>query len=488
MKIALLNDIHDGPAMPNSSRKCEIAPILLKRAVRRLNELEKPDVTLMLGDLLNDGTQPDAEERLQRLKTILDKLKSPYLAIPGNHDGDINAFYRVFDRPKEIEEIAGVRFLPFLDEEQPHYCAKRSQPDIDRFKQARKDFNGPIVSLQHVCLYPPERADVPHNFTNATDVIRAMKASGVTLSVSGHHHPGAHDIRDENVRFVNAPALCEKPFYYTILECDANGHFESNRHTLAMPRLLRLVDTHLHTQMAYCSDDMNIEASITLARYFNLAGICFTEHSGQLYFNKKDYWSKMCLREGMSAAPRQDNRMAEYLAYRTAWQQDRVCFGLEADCDFQGNLLIASEDRSQFNHIVGALHGLPEIADGPDKMPRLKHEFLHMVEKTLQQGVISLAHPFRVFGRSHLPVPEELFEPTAKLLKKYNVAAELNFHTNRPPVAFVKTCLDLDVHFTFASDAHDLSEIGDFAYHIDLLKQAGFDGDLGDILTQPTAI
>jgi len=32
------------------------------------------------------------------------------------------------------------------------------------------------------------------------------------------------------------------------------------------------------------------------------------------------------------------------------------------------------------------------------------------------------------------------------------------------------------------SDGHTLAEIGDFAYHVDLLKEAGYNGDLKDIL------
>ena len=32
------------------------------------------------------------------------------------------------------------------------------------------------------------------------------------------------------------------------------------------------------------------------------------------------------------------------------------------------------------------------------------------------------------------------------------------------------------------SDAHQMAEIGDFAYHLSLLKEAGSDGDLTDIL------
>lgn len=484
MRLAILNDIHYGPPLEGSQRRCDIAPILLRRAVRRLNELDKPDLTLVLGDLLNDGALHDATERLTLLKTILDKLQSPYLVIPGNHDGDVAAFYRVFDCPKEIEEFSGVRFLPFLDEEQPGFCAIRSPQDIERFKIARSGFNGPIVSLQHTCLFPPERAHAPHNLTNAPDVIRAMKAAGIALSVSGHHHRGIEDLRDANLLFVNAPAFCEAPFTYTLIQLDPQGGVETQRRTLAMPRLLQFVDTHLHTQMAYCSDDMDVATSIQLARDFGLAGLCLTEHSGQLYFSRENYWGKACLRAGMSTASRDHNRMDEYLALKKAFGAENVRFGLEADCDYHGNLLITERDRTHFDHIVGALHGLPGAPEDPARAHRVHDDFLFLVEKILQQGVVSLAHPFRVFRRSGLPIPESLFLPTAKLLKQYGVAAELNFHTHLPPVAFVRMCLDLDIKFTLASDAHDLSEIGDFAYHIDLLKQAGFDGNLRDILLQ----
>jgi len=482
MKIAILNDLHYGEAMEGSPRRCEMVPILLKRAVRRLNELEHPDLTLVLGDLLNDGDLPDATERLTLLKEMLDKLKSPSIVIPGNHDGDVEEFYRVFARPKDIEEVGGVRFLPFLDEEQPHFCAKRSQQGMDRLKAARSGFIGPIVSLQHTCFFPPERAHAPHNLTNAPDVIRAMRANGVGLSVSGHHHRGVEDIRDDKILFVNAPAFCEAPFAYMMIELDSQGRIETQRRSLSMPRMLQLVDTHMHTQMAYCSDDMDVATTIRLARDFGLAGICITEHSGQLYFSRKEYWSKMCLQEGMGAASPEHNRMAEYIALKDAFGQEDVRFGLEADCDYHGNLLIADSDRARFDHIVGALHGLPRVLPDPAQAHVMYDDFLFMVERTLQQGVVSLAHPFRVFGRSHAPVPEALFLPTAKLLKQYGVAAEINFHTNLPPVAFIRICLDIGIKFTFASDAHDLSEIGDFAYHIDLLKQAGFDGNLSDIL------
>ena len=97
-------------------------------------------------------------------------------------------------------------------------------------------------------------------------------------------------------------------------------------------------------------------------------------------------------------------------------------------------------------------------------------------------GVRVLAHPMRIFRRAGWDAPTALFEPTAKLLRKYAIAAEINFHTNIEPVAFIRCCLDHGVKFSFGSDAHNLAEVGDFAYQIMLLRDAGFDGDLCDVL------
>ena len=473
MKIAVLNDLHFGES-EGGARKCEYGLIFLKRAIRQLNRLVRPDVTLVLGDLLNDGEKPDAIERLGLMRKVLDTLDAPYIAIPGNHDPEPGAFYTVFARPQEMVDIGGVRFLPFLDAECPQ--------DVERFAKARSDFRGPIVSLQHVNLYPPDRGHAPYNLVNAPEVIRAMKANGVSLSVSGHYHAGLRDIHDGTTLFVNAPALCESPFPFLVIDMDTNGRIQTGQHTLAMPKKMKLFDTHMHTQMAYCADDVDVQANVALMTAFGLAGIAMTEHSGHLYFDRKQYGSRSCFREGIPSAQAEHNRMPEYLEMKAAFEQEQVIFGLEADCDFRGNLLIAPQDRRRFSHIVGAIHALPRVPDDPSRTHTVHDEFLFLTEKILQQGVVSLAHPFRIFRRSKLPTPEVLFLPTAKLLKEYGVAAEINFHTNEPPVGFVKTCLDMGVKFTLASDAHDLSEIGDFACHLAVLREAGFDGDLADIL------
>ncbi|MBN1555608.1 MAG: metallophosphoesterase [Phycisphaerae bacterium] len=481
MKIALLADLHYGEKGPLPQRRCEIAPTLLKRAVARLNRLIQPDVVLLPGDLLNDGDATDAPDRLAELRTILEKLVCPYLVIPGNHDNAADDFYRVFDRPGEFMEIAGVRFVSFVDPEEPGYNARREAVQLERFHLARRGFDGPIVAVQHTCLFPPGTTDAPYNYTNAPEIIAAMRAAGIALSVSGHYHKGTETIRDGDITFVNAPALCEIPFPFLVITM-VNGRIETRRHELSMPREMQLFDGHVHTQLAYCNDNMTVKSAIELAEDFGLAGFAFTEHSGQLYFSPEEFWGKTCYQTGLNGATSQNNRILDYLAMKQQYERDSVRFGLEADFDYQGNILIPPEDRAQFDYILGAVHSLPSLTKDAPPMRETLDTFLVLVEKMLSQEIDVLAHPFRIFRRGGWDTPEELFAATAQLLRKYGVASEINFHTNEPPVEFVRQCLKYDVKLSFGSDSHDLSELGDFSYHLNLLKQAGFDGDLTDVL------
>ena len=89
------------------------------------------------------------------------------------------------------------------------------------------------------------------------------------LSISGHHHPGCEDKSDGGILFVNAPGLCEAPFPYLVVTIDGE-EINTCRHELAMPAELQLVDNHVHTQLAYCAEDVTIERCIQLAGDFGL--------------------------------------------------------------------------------------------------------------------------------------------------------------------------------------------------------------------------
>lgn len=480
--IAVLADIHYGAPSPAQGRRCNIADILLQRAVYRLNRLIRPDVTLVLGDVIDDGNSPDAENNLQHLRKILDKLDSPYIAIPGNHDADSEMFFRVFDRPEEIVDIGGIRLLPFVDQQvMPGYKACRSPQDLDRISQAADGFDGVLVSLQHVCLFPPSDPPVaPYNYTNADELVKVMQEAGLKLSISGHHHRGAEDTLYDGITFVNAPGLCESPFPF--LEITIEGdHINTKRHELKMPEELQLIDNHLHSQMAFCGENMMVDKAISLAGEFGLSGVTFSEHSGHVYFGKS--WNGKSLQEGMKNYRKADSRMSDYLKLQSDFGSDFARFGLEIDFDFHGKPIFDPADLEHFDFLSGAVHGLAEFAkDNPDQQA-LKDEFLFITKSILASGIVKvLAHPFRVFRRGGMPTPDELFDPVVEMLLEHGVAAEINFHTNEPPLEFIRECLDEGVKFSLGSDSHNLAEIGDFAYHLKLLNDAGFDGDLADII------
>lgn len=482
--IAVLTDIHFGAIGRLTQRRSDIADTLLLRAVQRMNRLIHPDVVVLLGDLVDDGVAAGTHERLAQLRAVLDKLKSPYIAIAGNHDGDVEAFYRVFDRPAPFVDLCGVRFLPFLDQEEPGYNASRDSDAIGRFRQARADYDGQVVALQHVCLAPPGMADIPYNYTNAEAIIAEMAVAGVVLSISGHHHVGAMPVRNATTTFVNAPGLCESPFPFLVITLDGDRvHVE--RQELAMPAHLGLRDTHVHTQLAYCSDNMDVETAISLARDFGLAGLGFTEHSGQLYFDAKRYWGGEAAREGMAGALPEHNRMEAYLALKQRYEGHGVSFGLEVDADLNGGVLLYPADRRRFRWVAGAIHKLPSLKVPGVTVEILEREFLTALEGLVRHDIAILVHPFRVFRGTGFELPSRLFYPVAALLQQHGVAVEINFHHNQPPLPFIQMALEMGLKFAFGSDAHNLYEIGEFADHLKLLEAVGYSGAPASILLDP---
>jgi hypothetical protein len=192
--IAAVADIHyTSSATPHPARRGEIADVLLQQAVQRINATIKPEVTVVLGDLLDDGQGAAAMEQLQHLRTILDRLTSPSIILPGNHDGDLAQFYRVMPRPAPVVDIGDVRLLPFFDAEEPDYNSRRSVADCARMSAARAGYAGQILSLQHVPLLPPGQGASPYRLVNAVGEYRygefgshedlglAMMAAGVAF-------------------------------------------------------------------------------------------------------------------------------------------------------------------------------------------------------------------------------------------------------------------------------------------------------------------
>ena len=469
---------------PIPERNAHLGKELLRRALRRLELSSPPDALVLIGDLVDDGEAPGAEEDLEALREELEGLSFPVIVVPGNHDGDPDRLLRTFgDRPG-VHEVKGYLLLTFVDRYDPRDRAERSRDGLKLVRDVASSHPGvPIVALQHNPIYPPIESTYPYNLTNSREVMRTYSESGVVLSVSGHLHRGHELTYAGGVGYVVCPALCEEPFRF--LRITLRGRDASVREeVLKLPEEPSLVDVHVHTHYAYCASTVTAPGATERAEKFGLSGIVFTEHAGQLYVSPEEYWSGRFIEEPHLLRRYRDEGRDRMRAYRKEMEELRSSFvklGLEVESDRYGNLSLLEEDADGWDLLVGAVHKLPQVHSRDEE-----RGFMEVTESLLKNGVGVLAHPFRFFRRNGMEVPKHLFRPMARLLADYGVAAELNFHTNEPDPDFFGTCLEEGVKVALASDAHDLYEVGDFAPHLEFLRRLGLEGDdLKEVLFYP---
>ena len=481
-KVAILTDLHfsksANPLIP--ARKGEFADVLLLRAVHRLNRYIKPDLVFIGGDLINEPECENRLELLSELKKIIDLLEAPVITVSGNHDPDRKVFENVIGKQSDFVEVNGIRFVPFFDPEKPGYNAFRTYNELTRMRKLGTEFDGPLVSLQHVPLFPAAHAACPYNYTNADEIIGIMRETGYILALSGHYHAGFELPGHEGPGYFTGRALCEKPFGYAIIEIDAGGEVTCVQENLAMPDELHLVDHHVHTKMAYCNENMDIHKSIALAKMFGLDGIVISEHSAHLYFNRENYGRRLQYLEGLDSVSK-DDRTAEYFALYASEADDFCRLGMEIDYDCRGQGVVTPEilDKLQFRN--GSVHVLKGIMNKQD-MKAIDAEFLFLTEAIAASGVDVLVHPFRVFRRGGLELPRHLFAPTVDILKRYGTAVEINYHTNEPPAEFFRICVENGIKLSLGSDSHNLYEVGEFYANLKFLRKIAPDSDLSDLL------
>lgn len=485
MRIAILTDIHYSSFEWKTCgiRETGAADILLKRAVFRLNRLIRPDLTVLAGDLVNRGDAAYGPHDMQVVAGLAGLLKSQVIVITGNHDGPAASFYEFFPKPERIVDFGGVRFVVNpADEECPGYNSRRAAHDIALIAQARECFDGPLITLQHTPCFPEGTADCPYNYVNSAEINAAEAASGVLLSISGHHHEGIKPFRASNgVTYFAAPALCEPPFRISFVDIDdRSGRMEWHTDSLRLDGRSGLVDTHIHTRFAYCNENLSPEKTHYFARLFGLKSFMLSEHSGHLLCSKEHCCAAQC--QEMEFSP-EEWRGDQYFAEALSGGVPPEHIGLEADIRFNGTYLIHPRDYERAAFVLGAIHEMRCLARKEElSQAELRDQFLWHCRRILENGCLSLAHPFRVFRRAGLSIPPGCFEPLVKMLKETGTAAEINFHTNEPPVDFFKMAINAGVKLTLGSDAHNLYEIGDFGLHLDFLKKCGVDGNFEDVL------
>ncbi len=253
-----------------------------------------------------------------------------------------------------------------------------------------------------------------------------------------------------------------------------------------------LVDTHCHTEYAYCAVDITAKDNIAISKTSGLHGLCLIEHTFQLYFDEDDAWSWRWQTDDAMVQTAWKTGRGRMPAYREFVQglRDRhngfVHLGVELDLRADGSLFLAEEDKRGWDLLVGSIHHIHDFDKGHTTRSQAEKLFLRDIERLLSHPIQVLAHPFRFLYHAEIKRSPNLYKTVARWLSESGIAAELNFHWNEPDTRFIEECLSLGVKIALATDSHKLEEVGDMSSHLELFQQIGVCyEDLSSVLYRP---
>ena len=489
MKILAISDLHYSDLSRCLMRKNEpnavLGRTLFKKALLRLEHMGiRPDLVVVLGDLLQNDTHESARLDLIALKGEITRSGIPYLCLPGNHDIASGEFNRIMGTQPGLHRIGGYGFLVINDVFEKHGdfdSCYRERASVEQTRRIARENPGlPLIALQHAPVYPAIDSSYPYNPANAAEIIECYNAGGVILSLSGHYHAGTAPVRNGSTLYFTVPSIKNAPFPFSLIELEGTD-IRIDTFGLRMEETF-ITDVHCHTEHAYCGTTTDTAKCVALSRMLGVSRLCITEHAFQLYFPKKTAMSFIwqsrpdIVREAWSAPER--GRMRSYTDYVSAFRSDYVRAGLELDLYDDGKLLLAPEDLAcGWDILVGAVHFIQDYTRGACDQKTAEALFMRDFERMLKHGVHVMAHPFRFFSRNKLETPVHLYRPVAEMLSFYGTAAEINYHTHSPDPQFIRACVDSGTRLALGSDTHDLSECGEFYPHLDVMKRAGIKQD-----------
>ena len=151
----------------------------LLKVVRFLNDQIRPGLVLLLGDIIAVEEQP---QQLRNVKKLLDEhLKSPYIAVAGNHDGP--GYEKVFGPSNYSLRRCGIRFVGIGI---TYWHWDSGWGTYDRMDWLAAELAAhrrePTIIMTHNPLYMP-------SFVNTAAVRQLVESQPQVLAVlSGHMH------------------------------------------------------------------------------------------------------------------------------------------------------------------------------------------------------------------------------------------------------------------------------------------------------------
>ncbi|MCK9151628.1 metallophosphoesterase family protein [Methanobacterium alcaliphilum] len=182
------------------------AEILLK-AIGQINDLN-PDLTIVTGDLTENGYYLEFLKASQ----YLEKIESPLMVVPGNHDSrhvGNETFEEVLKhRHGTIENDTKTLKVIGLDSSEPDldYGKVGRSQQIWMEKELQKAYNEKqykVIALHHHIIPVPKTGRERNVLADAGDVLFSLINNKTDLVISGHKHV-PHVWKLENTIFVTA--------------------------------------------------------------------------------------------------------------------------------------------------------------------------------------------------------------------------------------------------------------------------------------------
>jgi len=237
LRIAHFTDFHLRKALPGTSAHCrqrsrEVAG-LLSKALAQAQKMEA-DLIVITGDLVDvprflvegmprgfamaekESWYEFVMEDYRTLRGLLETSGLPYIALPGECDS-IEAFHQVFPALTETQ-CRGYRLIPFEDGRDIRGGPRRWGSSRLRFDAALGD-SAPCPQI-HLQPYPIAGTfNHPCGYVESASMRNMIARNGnVRLCLSGGHHDGAELILSEGTTYGVAPAFCEFPHRWRLLE------------------------------------------------------------------------------------------------------------------------------------------------------------------------------------------------------------------------------------------------------------------------------
>jgi len=206
MRFALITDVHFGPRAYHEGKLrklTEHAGELTQRFVERMNTVEKPELVVNLGDVIEDESRARDLEQYGEFVRILSGLDARVAHVAGNHDqinltpDDLRALWGHTGELYYSFDFGGLHFLVLRTDEVKNVAVRLPQEQIEFARSDLSATSLPTIVLMH---HPASEQRLEGNLwfearphlcrvAERGALRRVLEASGKVLAVfNGHVH------------------------------------------------------------------------------------------------------------------------------------------------------------------------------------------------------------------------------------------------------------------------------------------------------------